>query len=98
MSNYIYRFEVRTELKPVNPMYGRTRLICGETDLQNADEAIKKAKEYQKAYPEAIVYAIANQYTCEENAQRHFALQSHCIWHEWLDDAQVTGMRTKLNI
>ncbi len=94
----IFRFEVKAENKPVDPMYGRAKLIYGEDELKDADTAIEKAKAYQKKHPNALVYAIANQYTSEDNVKRHFALESHYIWHDWLDDAQVAGKRKMLGI
>lgn len=46
----IIRYEVREELQPVDPMYGKTKLIYGEDALKDADTAIEKAKEYQRNY------------------------------------------------
>ena len=91
----IFRFEVREELKPVNPMYGNTRLIYSEDDLKDAETAITKAQAYQKAHPDALVSAIANQYTSEANVKRHFTLQSHTLWSDWFDDEQLAIIRKR---
>ena len=94
----IIRYEVREELQPVDPMYGKTKLIYGEDALKDADTAIEKAKEYQRKHPGAIIYAIANQYTCERNVAKHFVFETHYLWHEYLTEAQIIVTRKRLGV
>ncbi len=87
----IIRFEICLETVP-DPMYGRSKVLRSEESLASKSpaEIIELAKDLQARHNNTV-YVLANQYTSENNVKRHFALQSHYVWHKWLDDAQVKG-------
>ncbi len=90
--NDIIRWEIRLDLSD-NPMYGRSRVLYSEDQLDGKSpaEIIELAKRTQTGYADNDVFVLANQYTCEDNVRRHFAITSHYIWHQWLTDAQVAA-------
>lgn len=94
----IIRFEIRLETVP-DPMYGESKVLRSEEILASKSpaEIIELAKDLQERYSNTV-YVLANQYTSENNVKRHFALQSHYVWHKWLDDAQVKGALSHLGI
>lgn len=77
----VVKYEVRKELEPIDPMYGRSKLIGEYDDL---DAAVKKAKEAAKfmAYVgvEAVVYAN------QKNYEKKFRYDTCSVWPGFVDD------------
>ncbi len=89
----IFKYEVREDIS-TSPMYGTTRLIYGEQQCTTMEKAISLAENYAKRHPEKKdIFVYANQYTCEENVEKHFALQSHIVWATWLSTVQCLAIQ-----
>ena len=84
----VVKYEVRKELEPIDPMYGRSRLLGEYDDL---DKAVAKGKTASKTMSYVSVMAIV--YACKENYEKRFSYDGKMIWHEDMEDWQIENSK-----